>query len=256
MKKNESTTVNTTTATETTATETTATAVIFADITARIAELQTAKTVEVITSIKEQKDAIIKAAETSENFSTFCEYLKSVNYCITLNKKILVDVGKMPVGDYDKLTNSLTLFRYCLTEYTRAKIEYEIEHKKANKIALDNARNKCFTCLKHLKSIFNIESKCAYSDIELIAAKSIGVKYVDRFRISAGYRFTPVGNLTILNNLMKVISASNNSQISDINSEMLKNRKTVKALASSCKELTNAIATENATENTTENITE
>lgn len=249
MKKNENTTVNTTENATENAT--------FADITAKIVELQTAKTVEVITSIKEQKDAIIKAAETSENFDVFCEYLKSVNYCITLNKKILVDVGKMSTSEYDKLTNSLTLFRYCLTEYTRAKIEYEIEHKKANKTALDGARNKCFTCLKHLKGIFKIESKCSYSDIELIAAKSIGVKYVDRFRISAGYRFTPVGNLTILNNLMKVISAANNSQISDINSEMLKNRKTAKALANSCKELTNAIETENATsENVTENTTE
>lgn len=197
--------------------------------------------VTVVTDVKTQKAQIEAAAPST--WTEFKVYLASVNYTLTPTKRILCDVGGMTAADYTKLSDFLTVARACMIDWKSAKMRLDSadlsKAKKKEIIDLVNVKEKAvYTALKGIRHIFDIEGKCKPSDIEWLANRVITVKYRDRVNIKLGYTLSASGNMSVLSNIFKLISASHDAETALDNAQARLLKKNADGIKSAVEELT------------------
>lgn len=212
--------------------------------------------VTVIADVKTQREAIEAAAP--KTWTEFKVYLASVNYTLTPTKRILCDVGGMTAAEYTRLSDFLTVARACMVDWKSAKMRLDdTSLSKARKKEISdlvNVKEKAvYTALKGIRHIFDIEGKCKPSDIEWLASRVITVKYRDRTNIKLGYTLSVSGNMTILSNIFKLVSASNDGQTALENAQVKLLKKNADGIKAAVKELTDLETAEAAQLETTEN---
>lgn len=211
--------------------------------------------ITVVTDVKTQKTALEDNAP--KVWTEFKPYLASINYTLTPTKRILCDIGGMTAADYTRLTDFLNVVRACIIDWQSAKMcldNADISKAKRKEIMkLINTKEKAvYTALKGVKGIFDIEGKCKPSDIEWIANRVITVKYRDRTNIKLGYTLSVSGNMSILSNIFKLVSAAHDGQTALENAQSTLIKKNADGIKSALKELT-ALETSEAQLETTEN---
>ena len=197
--------------------------------------------ITVIADAKTQKAQIEAAAPTT--WTEFKSYLASVNYTLTPTKRILCDVGGMTAADYTRLTDFLTVLRACIIDWRAAKMRLDSadlpKKKKAEITNLVNIKEKAvYTALKGIRGIFDIGGKCKPSDIDWLSSRVITIKYRDRTNIKLGYTLSVSGNMAILSNIFKLVSASHDGQTALENAQVKLIKKNAAGIKAAVKELT------------------
>lgn len=197
--------------------------------------------VTVVTDVKTQRQQIEDAAPTV--WADFKIYLSSVNYVLTPTKRILCDVGGMTAADYTRLTNLLNVVRACILDRQSAKMRLDSDDlsksKKKEITDLLNIKEKAvYTALKGVKALFAIEGKCKPSDVDWLASRVVTVKYRDRTNIKLGYTLSVSGNMAILSNIFKLVSASHDGQTALENAQSALLKKNADGIKSAVEELT------------------
>lgn len=205
--------------------------------------------ITVVTDVKTQRQAIEDAAP--KTWADFKTYLASVNYVLTPTKRILCDVGGMTAADYTRLTNLLNVVRACILDRQSAKMRLDgddLSKAKKKEIAeLLNVKEKAvYTALKGVKAIFDIDGKCKPSDVDWLASRVVTVKYRDRTNIKLGYALSVSGNMAILSNIFKLISASHDGQTALENAQSALLKKNADGIKSAVEELTTLETAETA----------
>lgn len=197
--------------------------------------------VTVMTDVKTQRQQIEDAAPTV--WADFKIYLASVNYVLTPTKRVLCDVGGMTAADYTRLTNLLNVVRACILDRQSAKMRLDSDDlskaKRKEVTDLLNIKEKAvYTALKGVKAIFDIGGKCKPSDVDWLASRVVTVKYRDRTNIKLGYTLSVSGNMAILSNIFKLVSASHDGQTALENAQSALLKKNADSIKSAVEELT------------------
>jgi hypothetical protein len=206
-------------------------------------------TVTVVTDVKTQRQAIEDAAPTV--WTDFKNYLAEVNYVLTPTKRVLCEVGGMTAADYTRLTNLLNVVRACILDRQSAKMRLDSDDlskaKKKEIVDLVNVKEKAvYTALKGVKTLFDIDGKCKPSDVDWLASRVVTIRYRDRTNIKLGYTLAVSGNMAILSNIFKLISASHDGQTALENAQSALLKKNADGIKSAVKELTDLETSETA----------
>lgn len=150
-------------------------------------------------------------------FTEFCDYMKSVNYCLTPTKKLLCEVGGMTAADWSKLNNALDVVRCCLLDWRTSKRlldDTQLTKSKAKAVAtlVEAKRGNVYGALKLIKLILGVDIKATPNDIEWLAGRCITAKYRNSTNIKAGYKFDICGNMSVLSNIFKLFSAQTDAE--------------------------------------------
>lgn len=170
--------------------------------------------IAVVADVKTQRTTIEENAP--KTWVDFKAYLATVNYTLIPTKRILCDVGGMTAAEYTRLTDFLNVLRACLVDWQSAKMRLDTDLTKTKRkeiCDLVEMKSKAvYAALKGVKHIFDITVKSKPSDIEWLANRAITVKYRDRTNIKLGYTLSVSGNMAILSNIFKLVSASHDGQ--------------------------------------------
>ena len=201
----------------------------------------TAKTENNVTFFEVTNDNAAQDGQTyymavRRTFTEFCDYLKSVNYCVTPTKKLLCDIGGMTAADYTVLTKALDVVRYCILDWrvTKRLLNDSTMTKSKEKAVLaliEDRRSNVYGSLKLIKELLGVDIKATPSDIEWLAGRCITAKYRNSTDIRNGYKFEICGSMTVLANIFKLFSAQSDADA--VLSNNMDKFKSVKALIDS-----------------------
>lgn len=197
--------------------------------------------ITVVTDVKTQRQQIEDAAPTT--WTEFKTYLSEVNYVLTPTKRVLCDVGGMTAADYARLTNLLDVVRACIIDWQSSKMrldDTELSKAKRKEIAelCENKRSAVYAAIKGIKSVFDIDTKSKPTDIDWLASRVVTIRYRDRTNIKLGYTLSVSGNMAILSNIFKLVSASHDGQTALENAQAKLIKKNAGGIKSAIAELT------------------
>ena len=157
-------------------------------------------------------DGTVYYMAVRRTFTEFCDYMKSVNYCLTPTKKLLCEVGGMTAADWVKLNNALDVIRCCLLDWRASKRLLDDSQMTKSKVKAVTAlveikRSNVYSALKLIKMILGVDIKATPNDIEWLSGRCITAKYRNSTNIKSGYKFDICGNMTVLSNIFKLFSA-------------------------------------------------
>ena len=180
---------------------------IIADLAAKSAK------VDIISKVKDQRNAVTNTAKECESFTKLCEYGNSVNWCFTLTTTLLTAVNT-PKSTIDKIKNTAESLVYLFVDYVTAKHACERGKTPEREKLVKAKKSLCFEQLKALKKIFGIDTPCNKADIDILSGMCISITYADKTNIKGGYKLTKCGTFSALNKVLKSVTAIPDKELS------------------------------------------
>lgn len=150
-----------------------------------------------------QKELLL---ENIVSFADFCKSLADCNYNVTLDKKLLIDVGKMTPAYYKKLQDELTIFGYLLRDYKSCALLNAIKTNDQLKKLTKKKEDDAYEQLKIIKQMFHVHQKCGKLDIDILAEQCVSKKYQGVVSPKLMFKLNVCNNISILNHIMKLLN--------------------------------------------------
>lgn len=150
-----------------------------------------------------QKELLL---ENITSFADFCISLANCDYNVTLDKKMLIDEGKMTPAYYKKLQDELTIFGHLLKDYKSCVLLNAVKsNDQLNKLT-KKKKNDAFEQLKIIKQMFCVHQKCGKLDIDILAEQCVSKKYQGVLSPKLMFKLSVCNNISILNHIMKLLN--------------------------------------------------